>query len=91
MALFGVQAVDLEQRYIKSNGEAINLAQTTGHLRLELTKIKKTKEAVPIENSLLEISCGKQSSAESESELKIDDTTHCPINKKGEKVKAHIF
>lgn len=59
MALFGVQAVELEQRYFKSNGEPINLAQTTGHLRLELKKIKKTVDPVPIENSMLELSCGE--------------------------------
>lgn len=95
MALFGVNAVELEQRYFKSNGEPINLAQTTGHLRLELTKIKKTKEPVPIDDALLEIGCDRKALAEAsldaESELKIDDVTHCPINKKGEKVKAHIF
>lgn len=59
MALFGVQAVDLEQRYFKSDGKPINLAQSTGHLRLELKKIKKTTEPVPIDNALLEISCGE--------------------------------
>jgi hypothetical protein len=64
-------------------------------LRLELKRIKKTVAPVPIDNALLEIdeSCSRKSqeSASAESEIKIDDVTHCPINKKGEKVKAHIF
>jgi hypothetical protein len=37
-------------RFITSSGKAINLAQTTGHFRLELTKIKKTTAPVDITN-----------------------------------------
>jgi hypothetical protein len=46
-------------RYITSNGEAINLAQTQGHLRLELTKIRKHINPVPIDgaNLMIETSC----------------------------------
>jgi hypothetical protein len=58
-------------------------------LRLELKQIKKTIEPVPIENSFLELGCERKASAEAESQ--IDDVTHCPINKDGQKVKAHIF
>ena len=32
-------------RYVYSKGNFINLAETTGHLRLELTKVKKYNEA----------------------------------------------
>jgi len=93
MALFGVNAVDLEQRYFKSDGKPINLAQSTGHLRLELKRIKKTTEPVPGDDALLELDCGKYTQALTESEKAsgLDDVTHCPINKDGEKVKAHIF
>jgi len=38
-----------ENRYIGSDGKPINLAQTTGHMKLDLTRIKKYSEARPIE------------------------------------------
>jgi hypothetical protein len=64
-------------------------------LRLELKKIKKTVEPVPIDNALLEISCGNGKHTESQSgveaETELDNVTHCPINKDGQPVKAHIF
>lgn len=34
-----------ETRYIGSNGQPINLAQTEGHLKLDLTRIRKFSEA----------------------------------------------
>jgi hypothetical protein len=37
-------------RFMTSSGKAINLAQTTGHFRLELQKIKKTTAPVDITN-----------------------------------------
>lgn len=38
-----------ETRYIGSDGRPINLAQTEGHLKLDLTRIRKFTEAKPIE------------------------------------------
>jgi hypothetical protein len=38
-----------ETRYIGSDGKPINLAQTTGHLKLDLTKVKKYSEPRPID------------------------------------------
>lgn len=34
-----------ETRYIGSDGKPINLAQTEGHLKLDLTRIRKFTEA----------------------------------------------
>lgn len=38
-----------ENRYIDTDGNPINLAQTSGHLKLDLTKVKKFDEPIPIE------------------------------------------
>ena len=38
-----------ETRYIGSDGLAINLAQTVGHARLNLNRIKKYSQPQPIE------------------------------------------
>jgi len=38
-----------ENRYIGSDGKPINLAQTAGHMKLDLTRIKKYAEPRPIE------------------------------------------
>ena len=35
------QSMTEETRYIGSDGKAINLAQTEGHLKLDLTKVRK--------------------------------------------------
>ena len=94
-----------DARYIGKDGKPINLAQTKGHLRLELTKIKKYNEPRPIESAMLliEEGCGKQTVAEKKSGAKVlstaemeklqaaEEITHCPINTEGKKVKAHIF
>lgn len=42
-------------RYVDSKGNFINLAETTGHLRLELTKVRKYNEAKPIDNAVLQV------------------------------------
>lgn len=42
-------AMTEETRYIGSNGQPINLAQTEGHLKLELTKVRKFNEPRPID------------------------------------------
>ena len=69
-------------RYIGSNGQPINLAETTGHARLELTKIRKTSEPVDIEQVQLQktAAAGYVEAGHNE----------CAINKPGEKVTAHI-
>lgn len=64
-------------RYIGANGEPINLAETTGHARLELTKIRKYNQPIDISN----IQMDKTSA---------DGKNDCAINKPGEKVTAHI-
>ena len=105
--LYGAQAINImtvqqastlseETRYIGSNGQTINLAQTEGHLKLDLQRIKKYSEPRPIDgiNVQLDSKCAStptQSSGQTESEGQIDDVTHCPINKPGEKVMAHII
>ena len=40
-------------RYVGSDGSFINLAQTEGHLRLELAKVRKFAEPKPIDNAEL--------------------------------------
>lgn len=80
-----------ETRYIGSDGKPINLAQTEGHLKLDLTKVRKYQEPQPIDgmNIQLDSACKAtpvQSTGQSESVGMIDDVTHCPINKPGEKV-----
>ena len=84
-----------ETRYIGANGQPISLAQTEGHLKLDLTRIKKYQEPRPIDgiNVQLDTSCKStptQSTGQADAEGQIDDVTHCPINKPGEKVQAHI-
>jgi len=82
-----------ETRYIGSDGKPINLAQTTGHLKLDLTKVKKFAEPQPIEalDVQLESCTPSPISSHSQAESGIDEITHCPINKPGEKVQAHII
>ena len=69
-------------RYIGANGEPINLAETSGHARLELTKVRKTNE--PIDVSTLQLQKDATSLAVAESK------NDCAINKPGEKVTSHI-
>ena len=38
-----------ETRYIGSDGKPINLAQTSGHMKLDLTRVKKYSEPRPID------------------------------------------
>merc|ERR1719353_2871870 len=82
-----------ETRYIGSDGKPINLAQTEGHLKLDLTRIRKYSEPQPIDGLNVQLnSCGPiQSSSQTDADQGIDDVTHCPINKPGEKVSAHII
>lgn len=42
-----------ETRYIGSNGQAINLAQTEGHLKLDLTRVRKFSEPKPIDGEYI--------------------------------------
>lgn len=37
-------AMTEETRYIGSNGQPINLAQTSGHMKLDLTRVRKFSE-----------------------------------------------
>ena len=92
------QELNEANRYLNSKGEPINLAQSKKHLRLELKKVRKHSTPIPIEkaNLLISENCMKTknttTSSLSETESVVfDDITHCPINKPGEKVKAHIF
>lgn len=58
-----------------------------------MTRIKKYSEPVPIDGAniqLDECSHPSVSQVDSDSSGGIDDVTHCPINKPGEKVSAHI-
>ena len=41
------------ERYVGSDGKYINLAQTEGHLRLELSKVKKFAGSKPIDSAVL--------------------------------------
>jgi len=41
MTVQQAQSLTEETRYIGSNGQPINLAQTEGHLKLDLTKVRK--------------------------------------------------
>lgn len=64
-------------RYIGGDGKPINLAETTGHLRLELTKTKRFDG--PVDVTALDISsCRSRGPNE------------CPLNKPGEKVATHL-
>lgn len=63
-----------------------------------MTRVKKFSEPRPIDGAnILLNSCGAPSQSNSQTETdadqegKIDDVTHCPINKPGEKVAAHII
>ena len=47
-----------ETRYIGSDGKPINLAQTEGHLKLDLTRIRKTAEPRPIDGFALLMQSG---------------------------------
>jgi hypothetical protein len=77
-----------ETRYIGTDGKPINLAQTEGHLKLDLTRIRKTAEPRPIDGIAVQLdeSCAgpSQTTSQVEAEGGIDDVTHCPINKPGE-------
>lgn len=76
-----------ETRYIGSDGKPINLAQTTGHMKLDLTRVKKYSEARPIEANDIQLdSCSNPINSHSQADVAIDEITHCPINKPGEKV-----
>ena len=61
-----------------------------------ITKIKKHINPVPIDgaNLMIATSCQNINSTASLSEtdsVSFDDITHCPINKEGTQVTAHIF
>jgi len=76
-----------ETRYIGSDGKPINLAQTSGHMKLDLTRVKKFSEPKPIEAMDVQLdSCSNPINSHSQADSAIDEITHCPINKPGEKV-----
>ena len=80
-----------ETRYIGSNGEPINLAQTEGHLKLDLTRVRKTVDPRPIEGMNVQLNAQPtESTSQTDQNMGFDEITHCPINKPGEKVMAHI-
>jgi hypothetical protein len=88
----GEKALTEATRYVGSDGNPIILAQSSGHLRLGLTKIKKFGSPQPIDNAELMLnSCDPQAVAEQANTNGIDDVTHCPINKDGKPVQAHII
>lgn len=79
-----------ETRYIGSDGMPINLARTTGHTRLDLTRIKKFAEPRPIEDSFLQLEGSSQAISKHSSNSSTEELKHCPINKPGQKVSTHI-
>ena len=93
LALLGlVQAIKVDttasteaNRFFNSNGEAIILAETEGHARIELTKDRNIEKFHPIEAiNLMTEECRSHISMGA-----LDDITHCPINSKGP-IQAHI-
>ena len=82
-----------QNRYFNSNGEAIILAETEGHARIEMTKIDKYTSPKPIDSLNLMIesyNCKVEGKAtETENNNQLDEITHCPINQKGP-VEAHM-
>ena len=79
-----------ENRYIGSDGKPINLAQTSGHMKLDLTRVKKFSEPQPIDGLNVQLDSCNPINSHSQADTQIDEITHCPINKPGEKVQAHI-
>ena len=73
----GTQTLTELNRYIGGNGQPINLAETSGHARLELTKVRKYNKPVDVSN----IGLDKTTAA---------GPNDWAINKPGEKVTAHI-
>ena len=47
------EALTEANRYIGPNGQPINLAETEGHARLELTKTNKYNEPMPLDQIML--------------------------------------
>ena len=79
-----VDALMETNRYLNSKGEAIILAETEGHARMELTKIYKYESPRPIDslNLMVESYNCKQEAKSNTNEKgqELDEITHCPIN-----------
>jgi hypothetical protein len=90
-----LQAMYEPNRYFNSRGEAIILAETEGHARMELTKINKYESPRPLDSLNLMIesyNCKQEQEAKAnnnKNELELDEITHCPINQNGP-VEAHM-
>ena len=78
-----VDALSEATRYVNSNGEFINLAETEGHARLVLTQVRKYDKPMDAEN--VELDCDKTP----RSLMEDDGSNHCPINHKGPS-KVHL-
>lgn len=61
MSVEQAQTLSEETRYIGSDGKPINLAQTEGHLKLDLTRIKKYSEPRPIDGLHVQLDSGCES------------------------------
>lgn len=87
LALLGkIQAVHLDvdaSRYLDSNGNPVNLAQTEGHARMVLTRVNKYDGLISYQ-SLVQLECQKAVLNQA-----LDEITHCPINQDGP-VQAHM-
>lgn len=82
------QGLTEENRYIGSDGKPINLAQTTGHFRVELTKIRKYKNGGR-PSDVQNISVGCDNIKDKSGTAEVDEITHCPISGGGP-VTSHI-
>jgi hypothetical protein len=84
-------------RYIGGDDKPINLAQTTGHFRLQLTKVRKFSLADDSNVQLQDEKVKKTTSVaqtKSSTKTKDDDTkdekNDCAINESGQKVTSHV-
>lgn len=85
-----------ENRYIGGDGKPINLAQTSGHFRLQLTKVRKFNNIT--DESNLQLNDNKKTSvAQTKSSTKTKgeeedkkSTNDCAINTDGQKVTTHV-
>ena len=85
-----------ENRYIGGDGKPINLAQTSGHYRVQLTKVRnnnKLEDESDVQLNDESDSCDLQTSSSSETQeegVKNESNNHCPLHADGQKVKSHI-
>lgn len=59
-------------------------------MKLDLTRVKKFAEPQPIEDANIQLDSCSPIKSHTQADVEIDEITHCPINKPGEKVQAHI-